>query len=98
MAIRAFLAVELSEPARAAAAALARELARSAEGVRWARPETYHVTLHFFGDLEPAAIPALAHSLAGAVTGVAPFTLRLGAPRLFPEERRPRVVALGLLP
>jgi 2'-5' RNA ligase len=98
MGIRAFLAVELSAPARAAAAALARELARGAEGVRWARPETYHVTLHFFADLEPGAVPALARSLAGALAGVAPFALRLGAPRLFPDARRPRVVALGLEP
>ena len=98
MGIRAFLAVELSEPVRAAAAALARELARGSEGVRWARPETYHVTLHFFGDLEPDAIPALARSVGGAVARVAPFGLRLGAPDLFPDARRPRVVALGLEP
>jgi 2'-5' RNA ligase len=98
MAIRAFLAVELVEPARTAAAALARELARGSQGVRWARPETYHVTLHFLGDVEPEAIPALARSLGGAVADVAPFPLRLGAPQLFPDARRPRVVALGLEP
>jgi 2'-5' RNA ligase len=98
MAIRTFLAVELSEPARAAAAALARDLERRSEGVRWARPETYHVTLHFLGDLAPEAIPALARSVGGAVAAVAPFRLRLGTPHLFPDARRPRVVALGLEP
>src|SRR3990172_675365 len=98
MAIRAFLAVELSEPARAAAAALAHDLARGSEGVRWARPETYHVTLHFFGDVDPDGIPALTRSVGGAVATVAPFRLRLGAPHLFPDARRPRVVALGLEP
>jgi 2'-5' RNA ligase len=98
MAFRAFLAVELSEPARATAAALARDLARGSEGVRWARPEAYHVTLHFLGDVEPDAIPGLARSVGGAVAAVAPFRLRLGAPQLFPDARRPRVVALGLEP
>jgi 2'-5' RNA ligase len=98
MAIRAFLAVELPEPAREAAAALARDLARRSEGVRWARPESYHVTLHFLGDVAPEAIPALARSVGRAVAAVAPFALGLGAPHLFPDARRPRVVALGLEP
>ena len=98
MAIRAFLAVELSEPAREAAAGLARELAERSPGVRWARPEGYHVTLRFLGDVAPGRVPALARSVGEAVAGHAPFAMRLGAPRLFPDSRRPRVVALGLEP
>jgi 2'-5' RNA ligase len=98
MAIRAFLAVELSGPAREAAAGLARELAERSPGVRWARPEGYHVTLRFLGDVAPGRIPALARRVGQAVAGQAPFAMRLGAPRLFPDARRPRVVALGLEP
>ena len=98
MAIRAFLAVELSEPARAAANALARDLAECSLGVRWVRPEGYHVTLHFFGDVEPDAIPRLARSVGRALAGIAPFRLHFGTPHLFPDARRPRVVALGLEP
>ncbi len=98
MAIRAFLAVELDQPAREAAARLARDLERRDPGVRWVRPEGYHVTLHFLGDVEPDRVPALSKSVGHALAALAPFRLRLGALRLLPDARRPRVVALGLEP
>ena len=98
MSIRAFFAVDLAPRTRRAAAAAAAELEAGAAGVRWVREDAYHVTLRFLGQIDPAAIPGLAEAVACAVSAQAPFSVRLGASRLFPSLRRPRAVVLGLEP
>lgn len=98
--IRAFLAIDLSDEARAAAAELVRRLRGRAgsERVRWVRPENLHVTLRFLGDVDPARTREIAARVRGEVAGIAPFELRLGALHAFPSERRARVVALAVEP
>jgi 2'-5' RNA ligase len=98
--LRAFLAAEIGEGARRALAEAAGRLAREVRGrgVRWARPETYHVTLRFLGEIEVERVAPLAARVAEAVAGVAPFELRLGALVAFPGPRRPRVIAATLEP
>lgn len=97
--IRAFFAVALDAPARRAASALAQQLREGpgGEGVRWVREESLHVTLRFLGQVETGRIAELVRRAAPAVGARAAFSLRLGAPMAFPP-RRPRVVALQLLP
>jgi 2'-5' RNA ligase len=98
--IRAFFAVALDAATRRAAAAWTHSLRErpGGDGVRWVREESLHVTLRFLGDIDPARVPDLVRDVALETTGVEPFRLCLGAARLFPSERRPRVVALGLEP
>jgi 2'-5' RNA ligase len=98
--VRAFFAIELGEPARRAAADVARRLRASpgGDGVRWVRPEALHVTLRFLGDVEPARVAPLAGRAARDLAAFRPFVLRLGPAELFPTPSRPRVVALGLEP
>jgi 2'-5' RNA ligase len=99
-AIRAFLAVQIGPDARRAAAVAARRLSREVRGreVRWARPETYHLTLRFLGEIaEEQAVP-LAARVAETVADLAPFELKLGALTAFPSPRRPRVVAVTVEP
>jgi 2'-5' RNA ligase len=98
MSIRAFFAVDLAPRARRAAAVAAAELSDGAAGVRWVREEAYHVTLRFLGQVDRAAAPGLAEAVAHAVSDQAPFSVRLGAVRLFPSLRRPRAVVLDLEP
>jgi 2'-5' RNA ligase len=98
--IRSFIAVDLPEPARGAAAGVSRAL-RSAPGgadVRWVRPETLHVTLRFLGQVETSRVAGLAAQVAGAIAGIAPFRLTLGGLQVFPGPSRPRVVALEIAP
>jgi 2'-5' RNA ligase len=98
--VRAFFAVELDAAARAAAAALVRELrARpGGDGVRWVPEENLHVTLRFLGQVERARLPELTAAARAAAAPLAPFELALGAAVAFPSPRRPRVVALALAP
>jgi 2'-5' RNA ligase len=98
--IRAFFAIELSEPARRAAAELAAALRARPGGdaVRWVRPEALHVTLRFLGDVAPAQVEPLLAQVRAQSEGLAPFQLRLGAPGSLPASRRPRVLLLELEP
>jgi len=98
--LRAFFAVELGASARAAAAAVVRELRRRDERhvVRFPRPESLHVTLRFLGDVPTARLAGLVASVAKEAASVAPFDLRLGDPMAFPSARRPRVLAVAALP
>jgi len=98
--MRTFFALELGAAARLAAAELVGVLrARpGGEGVRWVRPETLHVTLRFLGQTPAAALGALAHHVAGQISALPPFMLGLGGVQAFPSPRRPRVIALHVVP
>ena len=95
--IRSFVAVDLPDPARRAAAEVARALRTSpgGEAVRWVRAEALHVTLRFLGNVETSRISALVEHVAAAIGGLASFRLELGGVHVFPL-RRPRVIALDV--
>jgi 2'-5' RNA ligase len=99
-AVRSFFAWEPPAAAKDALAALARELHARPDGdaVRWTRPEGYHVTLRFLGNVPAAELPALARAVESALAGAARFAVTLGAARAFPSLRRPRVVVIDLAP
>jgi 2'-5' RNA ligase len=76
----------------AVAAAVATGRAVS-DGLRWAGPEQWHLTLQFLGPL-----PRLAPVVDGLATAVGErdvFPFRLGGPGAFPKSRRARVVWIG---
>jgi len=94
--IRAFLAVELSDTARAA---LERTLAdlQQAGGphVRWTPAGNAHVTLHFFGSESRARLETAARALRAADLG-RPYEAELGRVGAFPDLRAPRILWIGL--
>jgi 2'-5' RNA ligase len=96
--LRAFVALPLPENIKAALAGLLPALHRAAPAkLAFVRPETWHVTLKFLGDVPlegPTGVPALAAALAEVA--FAPFDLSPGGGVFFPNPARPRVVAVGL--
>jgi len=98
--IRAFIAVPLDAPARAAAARAVHALrqVRAGDDVRWVREEALHVTLRFLGNVSPARIPDLVRHVRAETARVAPLHLKPGPVVSFPDARHPRVVALVLEP
>jgi len=65
------------------------------DGVGWVKSANVHYTIRFLGDLEPAAVEAAKRAAVRAAAGTAPFRVALGAPGIFPDARRPRVLWLG---
>lgn len=95
MAPRCFLAVPLEEPALGAAATLMDGLRAEFDGVRWARPEGLHVTVHFFGPLPEERWDAMTDAVAPVAAGASPFELRIEGLGAFPAHGPPRVLWLG---
>lgn len=98
--LRAFFAVELDDVLRREAgqvAAVLRERIGSAVDVRWTRPEGWHVTLRFLGNVARTSLTGILDGAREALATIAPFELRLGAAIAFPP-RRARVLAIDLAP
>ena len=96
--VRAFVAIEPGEAARAALEALRDRLAAAAprRAVRWVRPGQCHLTLRFLGNVPPDRMPELERRLTEAAAESAAFSLGLADPGAFPTAATPRVLWVGL--
>jgi len=95
---RIFLAVDISDAARAVCSshidALRREFAQVRVG--WERPEKLHVTLKFLGPTAPDIMRELEIQTASVLDEFTPFKLQTGKPGSFPEKGKPRVLWIGV--
>src|SRR4051812_30839320 len=92
--MRAFIAIDITDPIRDRIRALIDELKIIEGRIRWSRPEGVHITLKFLGNLQPAKIDAVKACLS-AIPGAAPFTVSIAGSGFFPGERSPHVIWLG---
>jgi 2'-5' RNA ligase len=93
--VRCFLAVPVAEPGLAAAQRLQGELRARVAEVRWARPETLHLTAHFFGVIEEERAGAALDVVKPIANRTAPFDVVLDRLGVFPPRGTPRVLWLG---
>lgn len=95
---RLFVALPIAEDLRAAVAeAVERWRDRpDLAGLRWTDPAGWHVTLHFLGVTEPAAVPRILAALDEVAAGHAPTRLATGALGGFPSAGRARVAWYGV--
>jgi 2'-5' RNA ligase len=54
---------------------------------RWYRPEQFHLTTHFFGELDERAVEELSGYVERVAQDQSPFALKLGAPGWFPNAK-----------
>jgi 2'-5' RNA ligase len=98
--IRAFVAIELPHEVRQSLHdtqnRVAGLLGPHSNALRWARPEGLHLTLQFLGDVPVRLIGLVKESVDKACEGISPFKLQTGGPGVFPNERRPRVLWVGV--
>jgi len=64
--------------------------------ISWARPEGWHVTLKFLGDVAEGRLEAVRTALASAVRGAGRFELLLRGLSGWPRGNRARVLAVGV--
>jgi 2'-5' RNA ligase len=93
--MRCFLAVPVLEPALGEAGRVLADLRERVPAVRWARPETLHLTVHFFGRADDAEVQTALDAVAPVAQGVAPFDIELNGLGSFPPRGLPRVLWLG---
>jgi 2'-5' RNA ligase len=96
--LRTFIAIELDEELRDNLRWLQDGLRErvAPRSVRWVRPEGVHLTLKFLGDTPVAKIEDVQAALAVAASQIEPFTFYVGGLGCFPNQRRPRVVWVGI--
>ncbi len=94
--MRCFLAVALPEEIKEILRGLQEELRPVGTGVRWVRPEGFHLTLKFFGEIPEGKLPALVRAAEKTARDFEPFELTLSEIGFFPERGAPRVIWVGL--
>lgn len=95
---RLFIAVDISDAARKAAAEHIYGLRARFSDVRasWVKPENLHLTLKFLGDVEKSRIDEIVEASRLSVTQVGPFLVSIGGTGAFPSPRNPKVLWLGI--
>jgi 2'-5' RNA ligase len=96
MKLRAFLALELDEPARERVLAVMADLKQDLAGVRWVRPEGLHLTLRFLGWTDEKTLAAIGEALLPAARACPAAVVPLGQLGLFPDRGAPRVIWIGM--
>ncbi len=95
--MRAFLAVPADPAWAEAGKTLMERLKASSPRASWTKPESWHLTLRFLGEISDVNAAAVAGALdRGRVDAVAAGELRSTGPVAFPSRGRPRVLGIGL--
>ncbi len=94
--IRAFIAADIDDGVRARIAELVVKLKKTDAGVKWVRPESMHLTLRFLGDISPEEVELAKQAMQAAAAGAGPVEVEVKGWGAFPENKRPRVIWLGL--
>lgn len=87
--------MEISEEIREGIAALTEGLKELDDSWKWTRAENLHVTLKFLGELPQEKLGAILKALGG-VPFARPLPLRFTGLGFFPNDRRPRVLWVGI--
>lgn len=98
--MRLFIAVNFPDTLRSAlweSVEPARRAGRT-PAVRWVRPDGIHLTLKFLGEVAEERTAELSAALHRAVAGIRAFPVTVGGGGAFPDERRPRVLWVGVSP
>jgi 2'-5' RNA ligase len=98
--VRAFVAIELNEGARAAVVAEQRRIATvigtaREHALRWVRQEHLHLTLAFFPDVDEALVPVLVETMR-ADMDVEPFSIVFEGIGVFSRRSAPQTLWLGV--
>lgn len=91
--LRLFLAISIPETVRTELRRLQLELQPllPPQAVHWAKPEQFHLTLKFLGNVAAADTAALSEAVCAICTRTSPLHLRAEGMGFFPNESSPRV-------
>lgn len=96
MAIRSFVALELTDEVREQLAVLLQRLQRTSAAVKWVEPENLHLTLKFLGEVPEEQIELVGETLKAVAQATEPFSFTVKGVGGFPDLRRPRVLWVGV--
>lgn len=94
--IRSFIAIPLPAQIKTAAGKIQDRLKQSLPQVRWTRPESMHLTLHFFGDLDQENLEKATAVMVSIESLFSPFFMTFSGVGAFPSPDQARVFWLGV--
>jgi RNA 2',3'-cyclic 3'-phosphodiesterase len=95
---RLFVAITVPEPVRDEILRVQRELQLLVprDVVRWTKPEQFHLTLRFLGDVAADRVEDLKQSAGAVCRNARPLALCAEGIGFFPNPRAPRVIWVGI--
>ncbi len=93
---RVFVAVRLPAFLAEKIASVQGALDRALADVKWVETENLHLTLRFFGELDPGAMARVAAAVTTVTAATTAFAVRIEGLGTFPERGRPRVIWAGI--
>ncbi len=93
--MRLFYCFELPAGVRAELDRIAQPLRRTEARVTWVRPENFHITVKFLGEVEPSALDALKALGAHIAARFPKSEIVFDTVGAFPTPQRPRVLWIG---
>jgi 2'-5' RNA ligase len=93
---RTFIGVDIGDAIRGSSAALVKELSRAGLAVKWAAPDSLHVTLLFLGEVDDRELHAVCKAVKAVAAREPAFSLRVSGLGAFPTPRRPKVLWAGI--
>jgi 2'-5' RNA ligase len=92
--MRVFVAIDLDHEIRKKIARFLEGVRGFAPDVRWASPESLHITLKFIGEQKPEQVAAITERLQSVVGNK--IEIRVSGYGFFPTAKAPRVFWLGI--
>ena len=96
MMIRTFIAIKLPTEVKQVARQIQNQLGESIEGIKWVKHENLHLSVKFLGNVEENRINDIATAVKNAVKESSVMNLKTGHLGVFPNEKSPRILWLGL--
>jgi 2'-5' RNA ligase len=93
--MRLFYCLELPPLVRAELDRIAQPLRRTEARVAWVRPENFHITVKFLGEVEPSVVDALKALGAQVAEKFPKSEIVFDTVGAFPAPHRPRVIWIG---
>jgi len=93
--VRAFVALEIPAEIRSHLNEIQAAWRSRLPRARWTRPEGWHLTLKFLGEVDQRVPGKLAEVLAPRIRGLGPVSVRLAGTGFYPTAVRPRVAWVG---
>jgi 2'-5' RNA ligase len=94
--VRIFLAIDLPTKLLELLEEYQNRLRSAQADVRWVRPSNIHLTLKFMGELPESDVVKVVETCKDVCRGEGAFSLNLEGTGAFPNQRRPRVLWVGL--
>lgn len=96
--MRLFIAINIPKKERERIHRAARSLREGNYPFRWVKPDLFHLTLKFLGEVTPRQVSVIGETMAGVANATGGFQMEIGGFGAFPTIRRPRVLWLGADP